>query len=35
MYVSVECELDAALAFRKVLAAEHGVKVSVNDLIIR
>ena len=35
LYVSVECELDAILAFRKALAKEHEVKVSVNDLIIR
>ena len=35
LFASVECELDAALAFRKALDKDHGVKVSVNDLIIR
>jgi pyruvate dehydrogenase E2 component (dihydrolipoamide acetyltransferase) len=35
MYASAECELDAVLAFRKKLAADHGVKVSVNDFVIR
>jgi len=34
-YCSVECELDTLLAFRKTLAQDHDVKVSVNDLIIR
>ncbi|KAG5191130.1 2-oxoacid dehydrogenases acyltransferase-domain-containing protein [Tribonema minus] len=35
LYVSAECELDALLALRKELAARHGAKVSVNDLVIR
>jgi len=34
-FVSAECELDAILEFRKRLAKEQGVKVSVNDLIIK
>lgn len=34
-YVSVDCELDALMAFRKALATETQVKVSVNDIIIR
>jgi pyruvate/2-oxoglutarate dehydrogenase complex dihydrolipoamide acyltransferase (E2) component len=34
-YTSMEIELDNVLALRKKLANDHGVKVSVNDLIIR
>jgi len=34
-YASMKCELDTLMVFRKMLAAEHGVKVSVNDLIIK
>lgn len=34
-YTSMEIELDNILALRKNLAANHDVKVSVNDLIIR
>jgi len=34
-YVDVEVELDALLAFRKDLKANHEVAVSVNDLVIR
>lgn len=34
-YTSVEVELDNVMKLRKKLAAEHDVKVSVNDLIIR
>lgn len=34
-YTSMEIELDNVLALRKNLANNHGVKVSVNDLIIR
>jgi len=34
-YTTVQIELDAALALRKQLAANHDVKVSVNDLVIR
>lgn len=34
-YVSMEIELDGVLQLRKTLAAQHDVKVSVNDLIIR
>ena len=34
-YTSVEIELDQVLALRKRLANEHGIKVSVNDLIIK
>ena len=34
-YLSVDCELDALLALRKKLNEEAGVKVSVNDFIIR
>ena len=34
-YTSVEVELDQVLALRKKLVNEHGVKVSVNDLIIK
>lgn len=34
-YTSVACEIDAGLALRKRMAAEHGVKFSVNDLVIR
>lgn len=34
-YTTVQIDLDAALALRKQLAANHDVKVSVNDLVIR
>lgn len=34
-YTSMEIELDNIIALRKNLANNHGVKVSVNDLIIR
>jgi pyruvate dehydrogenase E2 component (dihydrolipoamide acetyltransferase) len=34
-YTSMEIELDNVMALRKNLAANHDVKVSVNDLIIR
>jgi pyruvate dehydrogenase E2 component (dihydrolipoamide acetyltransferase) len=34
-YTSMEIELDNILALRKKLANNHGVKISVNDLIIR
>ena len=34
-YATAEIELDGALALRKRLLADHDVKVSVNDLIIR
>lgn len=35
LYVSMACEVDALMAFRKSLKKEHDVKVSVNDFIIR
>lgn len=34
-YTSMEVELDNVLKLRKQLVADHGVKVSVNDVIIR
>jgi pyruvate dehydrogenase E2 component (dihydrolipoamide acetyltransferase) len=34
-YVSVEVELDNVMVMRKKLAADHNVKISVNDVIIR
>lgn len=34
-YTTVEVELDEGLELRKSLASEHGVKVSVNDLVIK
>ena len=34
-YTSVEVSLDNVLALRKKLAAQHDVKVSVNDFVIR
>lgn len=35
LYVSMACEVDELMAFRKTLLKEHEVKVSVNDIIIR
>lgn len=35
LYVSMACEVDGLMAFRKTLLKEHDVKVSVNDIIIR
>ncbi|CAM9454516.1 unnamed protein product [Ectocarpus fasciculatus] len=35
LYVSMACEVDGLMAFRKALQKEHDVKVSVNDIIIR
>ncbi|CAM9479234.1 unnamed protein product [Ectocarpus sp. 4 AP-2014] len=35
LYVSMACEVDGLMAFRKTLQKEHDVKVSVNDIIIR
>ncbi|CAM9109573.1 unnamed protein product [Pylaiella littoralis] len=35
LYVSMACEVDGLMAFRKALLKEHDVKVSVNDIIIR
>lgn len=35
LYVSMACEVDTLMAFRKSLKKEHDVKVSVNDFIIR
>lgn len=35
LYVSMACEVDRLMAFRKTLLKEHDVKVSVNDIIIR
>lgn len=35
LYVSMACEVDGLMAFRKTLQREHDVKVSVNDVIIR
>ncbi|WP_020593727.1 pyruvate dehydrogenase complex dihydrolipoamide acetyltransferase [Kiloniella laminariae] len=34
-YLSVDCELDKLLSFRKELNAKDGVKISVNDFVIR
>ncbi len=34
-YMTIDCELDAMLAFRSKLKAELGVNVSVNDLVIK
>jgi pyruvate dehydrogenase complex dihydrolipoamide acetyltransferase long form len=34
-YASMKCELDVIMKFRKMLAQEQGIKVSVNDLIIK
>ncbi len=36
-YLSVDCEIDALLAARKSMnaAADEGIKISVNDLVIR
>lgn len=35
LYVSMACEVDGLMAFRKTLKKEHDIKVSVNDIIIR
>lgn len=35
LYVSMACEVDALMTFRKTLQREHDIKVSVNDIIIR
>lgn len=35
LYVSMACEVDRLMAFRKTLQREHDIKVSVNDIIIR
>jgi pyruvate dehydrogenase E2 component (dihydrolipoamide acetyltransferase) len=34
-YTTMECEIDALLNFRKNLKNNHGVNISVNDLVIR
>jgi len=34
-YLSVECEMDALLALRKTLLADHSAKVSVNDFVVK
>ena len=34
-YMTIDCELDAMLAFRSKLKADLGVNVSVNDLVIK
>ncbi|CAM9122132.1 unnamed protein product [Discosporangium mesarthrocarpum] len=34
-YASIACEVDNLMAFRKRLVQDHGVKVSVNDIVIR
>jgi pyruvate dehydrogenase E2 component (dihydrolipoamide acetyltransferase) len=34
-YASMKCDLDNIMKFRSVLAKEHNIKVSVNDLIIK
>lgn len=35
LYVSMACEVDGLMAFRKTMLKEHDIKVSVNDIIIR
>lgn len=35
LYVSIGCEVDGLMAFRKTLQKEHDIKVSVNDIIIK
>lgn len=35
LYASIECEIDAMLAFRSALKRDMGVTVSVNDLVIK
>lgn len=35
LYVSMACEVDGLMAFRKTMQKEHDIKVSVNDIIIR